>query len=357
MFRVVGAGRDGNAFDFIGEGVGEEEGFSRDGDKALFLFLFSSRFTFPCSFYILTLNLLTEPGNEVPDHSIIDGKAIASAVRADVRTEVDLWTDAGHRRPYLAVVLVGDDAASASYVRGKTKAAAEAGIDSDTLTFDAGISEKKLLEVVYELNENDAVDGILVQLPLPDHISESKVIHAIDPRKDVDGFHPENVGRLSLGEPGFVSATPAGIMEMLRRSSIETSGKHAVVIGRSNIVGRPVSSLLLQRGVDATVTTCHSRTRDLPGIARQADILIAAIGRANFVRADMVKDGAVVIDVGINRVDDPSRERGYRLVGDVDFEPVREKASAITPVPGGVGPMTIAMLLKNTLSAARGDYC
>ena len=292
----------------------------------------------------------------MPYPSILDGKSIAAAVRADVRAEVDTWTAEGHRRPYLAVVLVGDNPASASYVRGKTKAAAEAGIESDTLTYDASISEAHLLKIVEDLNEDDRVDGILVQLPLPDHISESKIIHAIDPAKDVDGFHPENVGRLSLGEPGFVSATPAGIMEMLRRSDIKTSGMHAVVIGRSNIVGRPVSSLLLHRGVDATVTTCHSRTRDLPGLARQADLLIAAIGRAEFVTADMVKEGAVVIDVGINRVDDPSRERGYRLVGDVDFEGVREKASAITPVPGGVGPMTIAMLLKNTLSAARGDY-
>jgi methylenetetrahydrofolate dehydrogenase (NADP+)/methenyltetrahydrofolate cyclohydrolase len=209
---------------------------------------------------------------------------------------------------------------------------------------------------VQELNEGDSVDGILVQLPLPGHIDQSKVIHAIDPDKDVDGFHPQNVGLLSLGEPGFVSATPAGIMEMLRRSGIETRGKHAVVIGRSNIVGRPVASLLLQKGVDATVTTCHSRTRDLPGITRQADILIAAIGRAEFVTADMVKEGVVVIDVGINRVDDASRERGYRLVGDVAFDSVSRKSSAITPVPGGVGPMTIAMLLKNTLAAARGDY-
>lgn len=292
----------------------------------------------------------------MPSQNLIDGKQIAAAVRADVREEVDEWIAGGRRRPYLAVVLIGDDPASASYVRGKTKAAAEAGIESDTLTYGADISEEKLLGIVRDLNEDDSVDGILVQLPLPDHISESKVIHAIDPEKDVDGFHPENVGRLSLGEPGFVSATPAGIMEMLRRSNIETSGRHAVVIGRSNIVGRPLASLLLHRGIDATVTVCHSRTRDLPAMARQADLLVAAIGRAEFVTADMVKNGAVVIDVGINRVDDASRERGYRLVGDVDFETVRERASAITPVPGGVGPMTIAMLLKNTLAAARGDY-
>lgn len=272
-----------------------------------------------------------------------------------MRQEVDAWTGAGNRPPYLAVVLVGDDPASAAYVRGKTVAAAEAGIRSDTLTYE-DISEAQLIQVVQQLNEDESVDGILVQLPLPDHIDESKVIHALNPEKDVDGFHPQNVGRLSIGEPGFVSATPAGIMEILRRSEIETEGKHAVVIGRSNIVGRPVSSLLLQRGIDATVTTCHSRTRDLPHIARQADILIAAIGRAEFVTADMVKDGAVVIDVGINRVEDSTRKRGYRLVGDVAFESVRKHTSAITPVPGGVGPMTIAMLLKNTLAAARGDY-
>lgn len=287
---------------------------------------------------------------------IIDGKAIAAAVRSDVRREVDAWTAGGHRAPYLAVVLIGDDPASASYVRGKTKAAAEAAIESDTIAHDESISEEKLLEIVRDLNDDADVDGILVQLPLPSHIDESKVIHTLDPQKDVDGFHPENVGRLSLGEPGFVSATPAGIMEMLRRSNISTTGAHAVVVGRSNIVGRPISSLLLQRGVDATVTTCHSRTRDLPAIVRQADILIAAIGRAEFVTAEMVRDGAVVIDVGINRVEDPTRERGYRLVGDVAFDSVREKTSAITPVPGGVGPMTIAMLLKNTLAAARGDY-
>jgi len=290
----------------------------------------------------------------VPGH-IIDGKAIAAAVRADVRRDVDAWTAAGNRPPYLAVVLVGDDPASAAYVRGKTVAAAEAGIRSDTIIYD-DVSEDRLLEIVHQLNEDDAVDGILVQLPLPDHVNESRVIHAMDPNKDVDGFHPQNVGRLSIGESGFVSATPAGIMEMLRRSEIQTEGRHAVVIGRSNIVGRPVSSLLLRRGIDATVTTCHSRTRNLPEISRQADILIAAIGRAEFVTADMVKDGAVVIDVGINRVEDNTRERGYRLVGDVAFESVRKHSSAITPVPGGVGPMTIAMLLKNTLAAARGDY-
>ncbi len=284
---------------------------------------------------------------------LIDGKAIAADVRADVRADVEDWTQAGHRPPVLRVVLVGEQPASASYVRGKIKAAAEAGIDSDTLHFPADLPEADLLAIVAELNANPAVDGILVQLPLPDHVEESKVIHAIDPDKDVDGFHPENVGRLVIGEPAFAPCTPAGIIEMLDRSGIETKGAHAVVIGRSNIVGKPMANLLLQRGTDATVTVCHSRTHDLPAIARQADILIAAIGRAHFVTADMVKEGAAVIDVGINRVEDASRERGYRLVGDVDFEAVRERAGWITPVPGGVGPMTIAMLLKNTLLAAR----
>lgn len=285
--------------------------------------------------------------------NIIDGTAIAAQVRADVRAQVDAWRAAGHRAPYLAVILIGDNPASASYVRGKTKAAAEAGIESDTLTYDSSMPEADLLQLVADLNADDRVDGILVQLPLPPHIDEQKVIRAIDPDKDVDGFHPVNVGRLLIGQPGFPPATPAGIIELLRRSNIETRGKHAVVIGRSNIVGKPVANLLLQPGTDATVTVCHSRTRNLPEITRQADILIAAIGRPGFITADMVKEGATVIDVGVNRVEDASRPRGYRLTGDVDFEAVREKAGWITPVPGGVGPMTIAMLLQNTMKAAR----
>jgi methylenetetrahydrofolate dehydrogenase (NADP+)/methenyltetrahydrofolate cyclohydrolase len=228
-----------------------------------------------------------------------------------------------------------------------------AGIESDTLTYDADISEEALLEVIDELNSNSGVDGILVQLPLPDHIDEGRVILSIDPDKDVDGFHPMNVGRIVLGQGGFPPATPAGIMELLRRSNVEISGKRAVVLGRSNIVGKPMVNMLLQKGVDATVTVCHSRTRDIEHISREADILVAAIGRAHFVSAEMVKPGAVVIDVGINRVDDASRPRGYRLVGDVDFERAAEHAGFITPVPGGVGPMTIAMLLRNTLDAAR----
>ncbi len=284
---------------------------------------------------------------------LIDGKAIAAAVRADVRAGVEDWTQAGHAPPALRVVLVGDHPASASYVRAKIRAASEAGVDSETIHLPADISELDLLALIDELNTSPTVDGILVQLPLPDHIDDSKVIHALDPDKDVDGFHPENAGRLVIGEAGFVPCTPAGIIEMLERSGIETSGAHAVVIGRSNIVGKPMANLFLKRGTDATVTVCHSRTKNLAEIARQADILVAAIGRPHFVTADMVKPGAAVIDVGINRVEDASRERGYRLVGDVDFEAAKEIAGWITPVPGGVGPMTIAMLLKNTLDAAR----
>ena len=275
-------------------------------------------------------------------------------MRAEVSQAVQRWTTRGHRPPFLSVVLVGDHPASASYVRGKAKAAAEAGIESDTLTFDHDVSEEKLLSVVERLNGDDAVDGILVQLPLPDHVDEQRVIHALRPSKDVDGFHPENAGRLLIGAPGFVSATPAGIMELLRRSDVPTHGQHAVIVGRSNIVGKPLAALLLRRGTDATVTVCHSRTPDLAAHTRRADLLVAAVGRAQLITADMVKEGAAVVDVGINRVEDASRERGYRLAGDVDFEAVRQKAGWITPVPGGVGPMTIAMLLQNTLKAAQG---
>lgn len=253
----------------------------------------------------------------------------------------------------LKVVLIGDHPASAAYVRGKEKDAAEVGIDTETLRYPESIAEDELLDVVQALNADAAVDGVLVQLPLPDHINEQRVIHAIDPAKDVDGFHPENMGRLLIGDPAFIPATPYGILEMLKRSDIATEGQRAVIVGRSNIVGKPMAALLLQRTANATVTVCHSRTRNLSAHTQAADILVAAVGRAGFITADMVKEGAVVIDVGINRVDDPSRERGYRLVGDVDFEPVAEKAGWITPVPGGVGLMTRAMLLVNTLHAAK----
>jgi methylenetetrahydrofolate dehydrogenase (NADP+)/methenyltetrahydrofolate cyclohydrolase len=287
---------------------------------------------------------------------IIDGKAVAATIRQEVADRIRTHVAAGNRPPSLRVVLVGDDPASASYVRGKSRACEETGIDSATLTFAGDLPERDLLRTIHDLNHDDSVDGILVQLPLPRHVDEQKVLRAVSPRKDVDCFHPENVGRLVIGETGFRPATPAGIMELLARTGIETRGRSAVVIGRSNIVGKPMANLLIQKGVDATVTVCHSRTRDLPAVTRTADILIAAIGRAGFVTADMVLPGAAVIDVGVNRVDDPSRERGYRLAGDVDFEGVSEVAGWITPVPGGVGPMTIAMLLKNTLFAATGTF-
>ena len=284
---------------------------------------------------------------------IIDGITIAAQVRAEVRADVDAWRAQGHRAPYLAVVLVGDNPASASYVRGKIKASQLAGIAGDTLKHNADLSESALLDLVDALGANDAVDGILVQLPLPPHIRAHRVIDRINPDKDVDGLHVVNAGRLATGQEGFAPCTPAGIMELLRRSNINPHGRRAVVLGRSNLVGKPLASLLMQKGNDATVTVCHSRTQDLPSVCREADILVAAIGSAHFVSADMVKPGAAVIDVGINRVEDPSRERGYRLVGDVDFDAVRDIAGGITPVPGGVGPMTIAMLLKNTLLAAQ----
>ncbi len=293
---------------------------------------------------------------ETATASLIDGRQIAATVRQEVKASVDAWTAKGHRAPVLKVVLIGGDPASASYVRGKNRACAEAGIESETMTYDADLSEADLLTLIRDLNGDPNVDGILIQLPLPRHIDEAKVLRAISPAKDVDCFHPENVGNLVTGEPGLKPATPAGIMEMLKRSGIETRGATAVVIGRSNIVGKPMANLLVQKGIDATVTVCHSRTPDLADVCRRADILIAAIGRAGFVTADMVKPGAAVIDVGINRVEDPTRKSGYRLVGDVDFNAVREVAGHITPVPGGVGPMTIAMLLKNTLFAATGSW-
>jgi len=293
---------------------------------------------------------------------ILDGVALAKAIRAEVAAEVARLAGGG-RKPGLAAVLVGDDPASAVYVRSKGKATEEAGMYSETIRQPATISEAELLGIVDRLNADARIHGILVQLPLPKHIDSEKVLFRIDPAKDVDGFHPVNVGRVVTGDrKAFRPATPYGVQQMLVRNGIETRGAHAVIVGRSNIVGKPMANLLIQQGSggDATVTVCHSKTRDLPGVARSADILIAAIGKAGFVTADMVREGAVVIDVGINRVDDPSQPKGYRLVGDVAYGPVAEKASWITPVPGGVGPMTIAMLMANTATAAaraagRGD--
>ena len=284
---------------------------------------------------------------------ILNGKSLSQAVRDDVKADVNAWTDRGHRPPCLRVVLIGSNPASEAYVRGKERDAREAGIDSETLRYDEDITEDDLLGIVDDLNTDPDVDGLLVQLPLPDHIDDRQVINAIDPSKDVDGFHPENLGRLLIGSPSFIPATPFGIVEMLRRAEIGTEGMRAVIVGRSNIVGKPLAALLMQRDANATVTVCHSRTRDLAAHTSEADLVVAAVGRAEFITANMVKDGAVVVDVGINRVEDDSREKGYRLVGDVDFDDVKEKASWITPVPGGVGLMTRAMLLKNTMNAAR----
>ncbi len=286
---------------------------------------------------------------------LIDGVAIGRVIRQEV-AEGAARLAAGGIRPGLAVVLVGENPASQVYVRMKGRACEEAGMHSETLLLPSTTAEADLLATLDRLNADPAIHGILVQLPLPEHLASDQVLRRIAPHKDVDGFHPINVGKLVLGDPtGFRPATPYGVQEMLIRSGIETQGARAVVLGRSNIVGRPMANLLLQngRGGNATVTVCHSRSRDLPAVCREADILIVAIGRPEFVTADMVKPGATVIDVGITRVEDPAHAKGYRLVGDVAFEPVRAIASAITPVPGGVGPMTIAMLLQNTLQAAR----
>ena len=287
--------------------------------------------------------------------NIIDGAKIAAEVRAEVGEDVKAFQMRNGFVPHLAVVLVGEDPASRVYVRNKHRAAAEAGMTTGDVTMPESTSQPDLVAEVRRLGEDPDVHGILVQLPLPDHIDQYPVIETIDPLKDVDALHPFNVGLLSQGRERFAPATPAGIREMLIREGHDPAGKNVVVVGRSEIVGKPVASILMQKqsGADATVTVCHSRTTDMPSITLQADILIAAIGRPRYVTADMVKDGAVVIDVGINRIDAPERRRGYRLVGDVDFASVSEKASAITPVPGGVGPMTIAMLLRNTLKAAK----
>ena len=284
--------------------------------------------------------------------NLIDGKAIAATIRQEIRNEVDAMREHHGKVPGLATVLVGARKDSQTYVRMKKRACEEAGIRSFGHDLPADISQDELLEVVRDLNANPEVDGILVQLPLPDHIDDEEILGAVSLEKDVDGFHPLNIGRLSMKrcDPLFVPCTPKGCIELLDRSGVSIEGKRAVVLGRSNIVGLPVAMLLLHR--NATVTICHSRTQDLPEVVRQADILIAAVGRPEMVRGDWVNPGAVVIDVGVNAVDDPGSERGYRLVGDVAFDEASEVAAAITPVPGGVGPMTIAMLLRNTLDGA-----
>ncbi len=284
---------------------------------------------------------------------ILDGAPIADAIRAEVADAVQRHRAAG-RQPGLAVVIVGENPASQVYVKAKGKACAEAGMHSETVRLPEQTTEAELLATVDRLNADPRIHGFLVQLPLPSHINSERVLNRIDPRKDVDGFHPVNVGKLVIGDPTALKpATPFGVQEMLLRSGIDPKGTNTVIVGRSNIVGKPMANLLIQhgRGGDATVTVCHSKSRDLPAVCRSADLLIVAMGKAEFVTADMVRPGAVVVDVGINRVEDTSQPKGYRIVGDVAFEPVSQLASAITPVPGGVGRMTIAMLLRNTLQA------
>ncbi len=282
---------------------------------------------------------------------IIDGKQIAADVRAEVAAKVAELKEKGVL-PCLAVILVGENPASVSYVTGKRKALAEVGMADRSIQLPESTSEEELLKLIAELNADSSVHGILVQLPLPKHIDEDKVIMAIDPSKDVDGFHPVSVGNLMIGRPGFLPCTPHGIIVLLKKMGIETSGKHAVVIGRSNIVGKPVSILLARKDVNCTVTMCHTGTKNMAEITRQADIIVVASGHPHTLTGDMVRDGAVVIDVGVNRIPDASKKSGFRLIGDCDFDDLVEKTSFITPVPGGVGPMTIAMLMQNTLEAA-----
>lgn len=286
---------------------------------------------------------------------LIDGKKISEDIKGELKARVACWLSETGHAPGLAVIIVGENPASQIYVRNKAKACTDIGIRSSVIELPESVSQAELLERIHSLNRDDSVHGILVQQPLPKHIDEFAVTLAISPDKDVDGFHPENVGRLVIGrlEECFVSCTPFGVLELLRRYQIDPSGKHCVVLGRSNIVGKPMANLMLQKlaGMNATVTVCHSASNDIASFTRQADLLIAAIGKANFVTADMVKPDAVVIDVGINRIADPASKSGSRIVGDVDFEAVSKIASAITPVPGGVGPMTIAMLLSNTVKS------
>ncbi len=285
--------------------------------------------------------------------TLIDGKKTSAEIKAEIAQEVKQMIAEGKKAPHLAAVLVGHDGGSETYVAHKIKSCEEVGFKSSLIRFENDATEQQILDTVDKLNNDPDVDGFIVQLPLPKHINEQKIIEAISPNKDVDGFHPVNLGRLVAGLDTFVSATPSGIVDLIKRYKIETAGKHCVIIGRSNIVGRPLSILMSQKGIDATVTVCHSRTENLKEIARTADILVAAIGRPGFVTADMVKDGAAVIDVGTTRVPAADTKSGFRLKGDVDFENVAPKCSYITPVPGGVGPMTICSLLKNTLKAGK----
>ena len=288
---------------------------------------------------------------------LIDGKAVAAAIKEEIAAEVKSIMASGGKQPHLAAVLVGQDGGSETYVKNKVLACEQCGFKSTLIRFEDDITEEELLKCVKQLNEDIDVDGFIVQLPLPKHINEQRIIEAIDYRKDVDGFHPINVGRMSIGLPCFISATPLGIITLLQRYNIQTSGKRCVVLGRSNIVGKPMAQLMLQKEYgDSTVTVCHSRTKNIEEICREADIIIAAIGIPGFVKENMVKEGAVVIDVGTTRVPDATRKSGFRLSGDVDFENVSSKCSFITPVPGGVGPMTICSLMKNTLIAGKKEY-
>ncbi len=284
---------------------------------------------------------------------ILDGKKVSNDIKDEIAAQVAIMKSKGEKVPHLAAVLVGTDGASMTYVGAKVKACERIGFESTLIDLPEETTEQELLSHIHNLNNNDDIDGFIVQLPLPKHIDEQKVLMAVDPDKDVDGFHPTNVGRMTLDLPSFLPATPFGILELLERYNVETSGKHVVVMGRSHIVGRPMSILMSQKrnAGNATVTVVHSRTQNLAEFTRDADIIVAAIGISEFLKGDMVKDGVVIIDVGITRVPDDTKKRGYRLAGDVDFESVSKKASFITPVPGGVGPMTIAMLLKNTLLA------
>lgn len=286
---------------------------------------------------------------------LIDGKATAKAIKEEIRIEVDKLLQAGNRKPHLAAILVGHDGGSETYVAYKIKDCEEVGFLSSLIRFEDDVKEEVLLDKIRELNNDPGLDGFIVQLPLPKHINEQNVIEAINPAKDVDGFHPENVGRTVIGLPSFVSATPFGIIELLKRYNIETSGKNCVVVGRSNIVGRPMSILMSQKSINATVTVAHSRTRNLEELCASADILIAALGAPGFIKKQMVKEGAVVIDVGTTRVPSSETKSGFRLKGDVTFDEVAPRCSYITPVPGGVGPMTRVSLLSNTLLAARGN--
>ena len=288
---------------------------------------------------------------------LIDGKATAAAIKEEIKAEVDQMIAAGMKRPHLAAVLVGHDGGSESYVKNKVIACEKCGFKSSLIRLEENTTEEQLLDCIKKLNEDDDVDGFIVQLPLPKHINEQHVINTIDYRKDVDGIHPMNAGRMALGLPSFISATPLGIITLLKRYNIPTSGKKCVVLGRSNIVGKPMAQLMMQKQYgDSTVTVCHSHSATLKEECRQADIIIAAIGRPDFVTADMVKEGAVVIDVGTTRVADPNAKNGYRLNGDVKFDEVAPKCEYITPVPGGVGPMTICSLMNNTLAAAKGMF-